>query len=471
MNGSFAGGLAAGLNNGMRMYDMYQEGQERKRKRQVDKELAEAMKAQQGGDTANTGAPTVGELESLAISDQARRDLQSPQTQQPAGSYPAPSPAQTFPVDTGGGQAPVMSSQPMTGQPVDASATGSGLRSQADMIPGLMMDIQQTQSRGAATKKASPSGARNGSSGGEDIGTLADSLTRGYRKALELGEPGRAMELLVQREKAIGQYRDQAFGEAMTRFNATGDPNAFVSFANRFAPTSLEISGITRRPETTADGAPVFVAHGIDHESGQPFQQVMTQQSLNNMLSAIGDPSVYKTLFADQAKHHYDLEMLRQKTAIETDAKGSLLDRQHQLRLGEISAQGSENRRTQAARGSVENKTAQPAEVRTAQWLIENGVADDASGAWDMVRGARSKPREQYILETSRMLLQNQNPYGEPMTPQQAVQQAEDLYNSLQGGGQSSASGAAQMPQAGAVEDGYRFKGGNPSDPNNWEKV
>lgn len=26
-------------------------------------------------------------------------------------------------------------------------------------------------------------------------------------------------------------------------------------------------------------------------------------------------------------------------------------------------------------------------------------------------------------------------------------------------------------PQAGVIEDGYRFKGGNPSDPNNWEKV
>jgi hypothetical protein len=28
-----------------------------------------------------------------------------------------------------------------------------------------------------------------------------------------------------------------------------------------------------------------------------------------------------------------------------------------------------------------------------------------------------------------------------------------------------------QAPQPGAIEDGYRFRGGNPADPNSWEPV
>lgn len=43
---------------------------------------------------------------------------------------------------------------------------------------------------------------------------------------------------------------------------------------------------------------------------------------------------------------------------------------------------------------SVDPKTSTPAEVATANWLIQNGVAPDAKTAWDMVRQSRSNPMQ-----------------------------------------------------------------------------
>lgn len=39
------------------------------------------------------------------------------------------------------------------------------------------------------------------------------------------------------------------------------------------------------------------------------------------------------------------------------------------------------------------------------------------------------------------------------------------------GGGTATSAPAAGVPVVGQIEDGYRFKGGNPADPNNWEAV
>lgn len=40
-----------------------------------------------------------------------------------------------------------------------------------------------------------------------------------------------------------------------------------------------------------------------------------------------------------------------------------------------------------------------PAEVQTMQWLITNNVAKDATGAWEMVRSAREKTRNSFIMD------------------------------------------------------------------------
>ncbi len=65
------------------------------------------------------------------------------------------------------------------------------------------------------------------------------------------------------------------------------------------------------------------------------------------------------------------------------------------------------------------------------------------------------------------------NAATDPTLDYQTNMRALDQLESMLAGGGSTPSNPAQSggPKAGTVEDGYRFKGGNPSDPNSWEKV
>ena len=59
---------------------------------------------------------------------------------------------------------------------------------------------------------------------------------------------------------------------------------------------------------------------------------------------------------------------------------------------------------------------------------------------------------------------------GEPNVPRETKKAALEQIRILQQKYQERA-GISSGPKAGAVEDGYRFKGGDPSDPKNWEKA
>lgn len=437
MNGGFAGGLAAGINNGVELYTRYADLKRRKDEEKREREITEAMR--QGGQPGLADAAP--QAQAGASAAQAGTPGLDAALAGAAGARIAP----------GGGPAPTPTVDLTGGQGLAAAAPG-GPQAAAPERPALA---------------------------GAELDQLADSLARGYRKALEVGDPGRAMQLLLQREKVMGQYRDDAYRGAMSQFELTGDPNALVPFVNRFMPGRMEIRGVEARNER-GGGQPVYMVRAFDPTTGRESSQPFSLQHIRQFASSIADPATHRAMVVDQAKALYDLEIERRKkqaaAEIDIDKERQLQPLQTAGRIEEIRARGEEARKTADHTAKVGDRTAAPAEVRTAQWLMDNGVAKDAGAAWDMVRGARTKSRQDFVADMAKTLLGNQDPmaFGENrLTPQQAVDQAGQLYDSLVADGQRGGNRATApaAPSPGAIEDGWRFKGGDPADESNWEKV
>lgn len=104
----------------------------------------------------------------------------------------------------------------------------------------------------------------------------------------------------------------------------------------------------------------------------------------------------------------FEYWMSSNAAAQKSNADMSKMEAEHGYRLDEIRTRGAEDRKTVAARGSIDNKTAQPADVRTAEWLVKIGKAKDAGEAWDLVRSARAKSPQDFALEYAKANMANQ---------------------------------------------------------------
>ncbi|MFY2569156.1 hypothetical protein [Achromobacter ruhlandii] len=301
MNGSFAGGLADGLRNGMAIAQAYDVSKDRAREREeadrqkrVNREIAAAM----GGTRDQLQAPA------------GLEPVQGPQAVA-AGDAMGGGPG-LQPVATSASVAPATATAQSLGL-ADVSTGGAGLGATPAGLPSA------AQSAAMAQKK-SPSPVDYLGAG--DFGEVADGLTRAYRKALELGEPGRAMELLADREKYIGQHREQAFAAAQGRYQLTGDPNAYVPFVNRFMPGGIEVKAINRRSEQ-AGGAPVYDFVGVDTVTGKPVQQPITESMLQTFVRSISDPKAQQAMVAQQAKLLFDAEQKRREQVLASELRSS----------------------------------------------------------------------------------------------------------------------------------------------------
>ena len=413
ISGGFAGGLAQGLRNGMMMNDYLDEREKRAKDEAVNEAMARAAQ----------GAPDAG-LSDVAL-------------ERPAGG-----------VGEAAGLAPVDASAPAQ------APAGGGV---------ALVDLAGSGAPGGAPAAAGmPSGAR-----GPGLSTVQDDtqnftsalsgLNAGIAEAWKQKRPDRALDLMIQRERIAGVRRNQGYDQALARYQMTNDPNAFVEFANNYLTTGLQIEGLDRAAESE-NGTPIYTLRGTDQRTGRPFTRAVSGPQFESFVRGIADPATQRAMFVDQAN----------KTYQESQAQ-----RDHQFKLNEIEARGEQDRKTNAAKGTIDGRTAAPAEIRTPEWLLDRGVAKDESEAWDMVRGARTKSRQEFALDFAKSILTNQrNAFpDDQISPQQAMQQGLDLYDSIGTDRQESNEQNAGAPAVGAVEDGYRFKGGDPADPNSWEQL
>ncbi|MCZ8437206.1 hypothetical protein [Achromobacter xylosoxidans] len=296
MNGSFAGGLADGLRNGMAISQAWDDAEDRQRqreefdrKRKLDKELATQMLGQ---GTAATPQP----------GDVGLQPIRAPQVVVGGDALSSTAGLQPVPMESNSPPSPALASVGMA----DAAPPSQGW--------GAVRQLPASSSAlTASSQKKSPSPVDYLGAG--DFGEVADGLTRAYRKALELGEPGRAMELLADREKYVGQHREQAFAAAQGRYQLTGDPNAYVPFVNRFMPGGIEVKAINRRAEQ-AGGAPVYDFVGVDTVTGKPVQQPITENMLQTFVRSISDPKAQQAMVAQQAKLLFDAEQKRREQVL-----------------------------------------------------------------------------------------------------------------------------------------------------------
>ncbi|CUJ82230.1 Uncharacterised protein [Achromobacter sp. 2789STDY5608615] len=123
------------------------------------------------------------------------------------------------------------------------------------------------------------------------------------------------MQMLADRERFVGQHREQAFAAAQGRYQLTGDANSFVPFVNRFMPGGIEVKAINRRAEQ-AGGAPLYDFVGVDTATGKPVQQPISESMLQTFVRSISDPKAQQAMVAQQAKLLFDAEQKRREQVL-----------------------------------------------------------------------------------------------------------------------------------------------------------
>lgn len=492
-----AGGIADGLRTGMQLYSIAQRGQvaqEDREERKADRERIEKERRAQAWIQSGDGAAPAG----LSPIEPGQARSAPAEAVSNGGLEPIPtaaaqpSRAAAAPVASGVGLEPLNPAAPSA--PVGQAfpvARAPGASAPAPQIPP---PSELTAMVGAGPTVPAASGLQQAPKVDDDE-RIIDSLNGQLQRALQAGRPDLAIQAWKDREQLSHGVFERALGAADTAFGASGDPNVFKDLFNRYAGTNaLRIPGEIKKVQTTdASGRPITgYALQVEQNGKLMPEQIMSEAQFQQTVQTLRDPKTRMMLRAQEAqaivKQGREIELERAKAGAQAEgkiaaAKGMApIERETDRLRNEQRTAG--DLRVAAARGSIDRKTAEPAEIRTMRYLMDNGVAKDQNDAWNKVRGSREKTELDFAQEYARDVLRDQrDSFGaDKLTPAQAIDQGREVYRASRGGGAATGTGAAPAPASkpagtpagpsvGTVESGYRFLGGDPSNAGNWEKA
>lgn len=102
-----------------------------------------------------------------------------------------------------------------------------------------------------------------------------------------------------------------------------------------------------------------------------------------------------------------------------------------------------------------------PAVVRTAQWLVQNGVADNSKDAWNLANMSKSKGRQEFAMEFAKMM--GSSISGFRTKPEDRLQEGLAVYDKLQQ--EQSGQAGAPAPGGAPAQGGAPAAGGIPMWP------
>lgn len=130
----------------------------------------------------------------------------------------------------------------------------------------------------------------------------------------------------------------------------------------------------------------------------------------------------------------FEIHQAQAQSAAEARAKSAQGDREHQQKLElegvKVEGRAAVERLKAQLRREYGGENGDPAAVRTAEWLIDHGVAKDAKSAWNLANMSKTQGRQEFALEYAKMVSDSISGMREP--PEDAIQRGLEVYDTLQ---------------------------------------